>query len=138
MGKHIHMPTNLALDDQLIEEARRAGGHKTKKEAVTVALDEYVRKRLADLSRSHGRGWAILITDQAFPYNASVLPARLHSASAANHESGFHPSSNSNSQVAGSIFSPVLFPAAACGINAFAVNAHNKLPACLGERFTKL
>lgn len=40
-----HMPTNLALDDQLIEEARRAGKHKTKKEAVNAALDEYVRKR---------------------------------------------------------------------------------------------
>jgi hypothetical protein len=40
-----HMPTNLALDDQLIEEARLAGRHKTKKEAVTAALDEYVRKR---------------------------------------------------------------------------------------------
>lgn len=39
------MPTNLALDDQLIEEARRAGGHKTKKEAVNAALDEYVRRR---------------------------------------------------------------------------------------------
>ena len=39
------MPTNLALDDRLIEEARRAGGHKTKKEAVTAALDEYVRRR---------------------------------------------------------------------------------------------
>ena len=39
------MPTNLALDDQLIEEARRTGRHKTKREAVTAALDEYVRKR---------------------------------------------------------------------------------------------
>ena len=39
------MPTNLALDDSLIEEARRAGKHKTKKEAVTAALDEYVRRR---------------------------------------------------------------------------------------------
>ena len=39
------MPTNLALDDDLIEEARRAGRHKTKKEAVNAALDEYVRKR---------------------------------------------------------------------------------------------
>jgi len=36
------MPTNLAIDDRLIEEARRAGGHKTKKEAVTTALREYV------------------------------------------------------------------------------------------------
>ena len=41
----LHMPTNLALDDQLIEEARRTGRHKTKREAVTAALDEYVRKR---------------------------------------------------------------------------------------------
>jgi Arc/MetJ family transcription regulator len=39
------MATNLALDDSLIEEARRVGKHKTKKEAVTAALDEYVRRR---------------------------------------------------------------------------------------------
>ena len=45
MCNTIHMPTNLALDDRLIEEARRAGGHKTKKEAVNAALDEYVRRR---------------------------------------------------------------------------------------------
>lgn len=45
MCNTLHMPTNLALDDHLIEEARRAGRHKTKKEAVTAALDEYVEKR---------------------------------------------------------------------------------------------
>ena len=45
MCDNLHMPTNLALDDRLIEEARRAGGHKTKKEAVNAALDEYVRRR---------------------------------------------------------------------------------------------
>jgi Arc/MetJ family transcription regulator len=46
------MPTNLALDDNLIEEARRIGNHKTKKEAVTQALSEYIaqRKRLEILS----------------------------------------------------------------------------------------
>jgi hypothetical protein len=38
------MPTNLALDDELINEARRLGGHRTKKEAVTAALREYVRR----------------------------------------------------------------------------------------------
>lgn len=38
------MPTNLAIDDRLIEEARRSGRHKTKKEAVTVALEEYIRR----------------------------------------------------------------------------------------------
>ena len=42
------MPTNLAIDDKLIEAARRIGRHKTKKEAVTTALSEYIahRKRL--------------------------------------------------------------------------------------------
>ena len=39
------MPTNLALDDRLIEEARRAGRHKTKREAVNAALAEYVKRR---------------------------------------------------------------------------------------------
>lgn len=39
------MATNLALDDELIEEARRVGKHRTKKEAVTRALEEYVRRR---------------------------------------------------------------------------------------------
>lgn len=39
------MPTNLALRDDLIDEAKSLGGHPTKKEAVTVALEEYVQRR---------------------------------------------------------------------------------------------
>jgi Arc/MetJ family transcription regulator len=39
------MATNLALDDALITAAQRAGKHKTKKEAVTAALSEYVKRR---------------------------------------------------------------------------------------------
>jgi len=39
------MATNLAIEDRLINEARKAGHHKTKKEAVTAALEEYVRHR---------------------------------------------------------------------------------------------
>jgi hypothetical protein len=39
------MATNLAIDDALIDEARRIGRHATKKEAVTAALDEYIRWR---------------------------------------------------------------------------------------------
>jgi len=39
------MPTNLAIDDRLIAEAKKVGHHRTKKEAVTAALDEYVRRR---------------------------------------------------------------------------------------------
>ena len=39
------MATNLAIDDGLIDEARRVGNHKTKKEAVTTALKEYIDRR---------------------------------------------------------------------------------------------
>ncbi len=39
------MPTNLAIDDRLIAEAQKLGGHRTKKDAVNAALDEYVRRR---------------------------------------------------------------------------------------------
>jgi hypothetical protein len=39
------VPTNLAIDDELINEARRIGNHATKREAVTAALDEYIRRR---------------------------------------------------------------------------------------------
>jgi Arc/MetJ family transcription regulator len=39
------MPTNLAIDDRLIEEARELGHHRTKKETVTAALDEYIQRR---------------------------------------------------------------------------------------------
>ena len=38
------MPTNLAIDDRLIDEARAVGGHKTKKDAVTAALHEYIKR----------------------------------------------------------------------------------------------
>jgi len=39
------MPTNLAIDDSLIEEAQKLGHHRTKKDAVTAALDEYIQRR---------------------------------------------------------------------------------------------
>jgi len=39
------MPTNLAIDDKLIENARRIGKHKTKKAVVTEALTEYIQRR---------------------------------------------------------------------------------------------
>ena len=39
------MATNLALDDSLVEEARRIGGHRTKREAVNQALADYVARR---------------------------------------------------------------------------------------------
>ena len=39
------MATNLAIDDRLIDEARRIGHHPTKKAAVTAALKEYIDRR---------------------------------------------------------------------------------------------
>lgn len=39
------MATNLDLDPKLIDEAVKLGGYKTKKEAVTAALEEFVRRR---------------------------------------------------------------------------------------------
>ena len=47
------MATNLALDDKLIIAAQKAGGHATKRAAVTEALTEYVQRhrqlKIADL-----------------------------------------------------------------------------------------
>jgi len=38
------MATNLGLDQKLIEEAKKIGGFKTKKDAVNHALEEYVQR----------------------------------------------------------------------------------------------
>jgi Arc/MetJ family transcription regulator len=61
------MPTNLAIDDKLIETARRVGKHKTKKDAVTAALSEYIahRKRLEILSL-----FGTIDFDPAYDYKA--------------------------------------------------------------------
>jgi len=39
------MATNLAIDDELLEEALRVGGQRTKKATVNEALREYVQRR---------------------------------------------------------------------------------------------
>lgn len=39
------MATNLAIDDNLLEEARIIGKHATKKAVVNEALTEYVQRR---------------------------------------------------------------------------------------------
>jgi Arc/MetJ family transcription regulator len=47
------VPTNLAIDDDLLAEALKVGGHRTKRETVNEALKEYIqrrrRRRLLDL-----------------------------------------------------------------------------------------
>lgn len=39
------MPTNLNIDDALLEEAVRLSGKKTKRDTVNAALQEYVARR---------------------------------------------------------------------------------------------
>lgn len=39
------MATNLAIDPELLEEAHRIGGHRSKKATVTEALREYILRR---------------------------------------------------------------------------------------------
>jgi len=39
------MPTNLAIDDQLLTKTVEAGGLRTKKDTVTKALEEFIQRR---------------------------------------------------------------------------------------------
>ena len=49
------MATNLDLDPALVDEALAIGGRRTKKEAVTEALQEYIaRRRQARIARLFG------------------------------------------------------------------------------------
>jgi len=48
------MPTNLAIDDDLLQEALRVGGRRTKRETVNEALAEYIRRRRRQFSRLFG------------------------------------------------------------------------------------
>ena len=42
---HLHMATNLQIDNDLIREALELGGHRTKRAAIEEALREYVQRR---------------------------------------------------------------------------------------------
>jgi Arc/MetJ family transcription regulator len=43
--KEAPVPTNLAIDDGLLDEALRVGGRKTKRDTVNEALQEYIQRR---------------------------------------------------------------------------------------------
>ena len=59
------MATNLSLDPSLIELAVKVGGERTKKAAVTRALEEYVaRRRQKHLAELMGK----LQWDESFDY----------------------------------------------------------------------
>jgi Arc/MetJ family transcription regulator len=67
MCRRSHMATNLSLDPALIERALEVSGEKTKKAAVTRALEEFIarrkQKRLLDLMGK-------LEWDESFDYKA--------------------------------------------------------------------
>jgi len=50
------MPTNLGIDEKLLEEALKVSGLKTKKSAVNEALKEFIRRRKQkDILSSFGK-----------------------------------------------------------------------------------
>lgn len=40
-----HMATNLKIDDSLVDEVLKLSGFRTKREAVTLALEEFISRR---------------------------------------------------------------------------------------------
>jgi hypothetical protein len=44
----------LPIDDRLLEEAQRAGGHRTPEAAVTEALQEYIHRKQAKILELFG------------------------------------------------------------------------------------
>ena len=45
MRTHMHMATNIELNEQLLKEVMKLGGIRTKKEAVNEAIPEHVQRR---------------------------------------------------------------------------------------------
>lgn len=68
------MATNLDLDPKLVEEVVKTGRYRTKKEAVTAALEEFVRRRkqaeIVDL-------FGTIDFDPAYDYKAERQSKRM-------------------------------------------------------------
>ncbi len=68
--KEAHMATNLAIDPDLLDRALEVSGERTKKAAVTRALEEYIARReqrkILDLAGT-------LDWDDAYDYKADRL-----------------------------------------------------------------
>ena len=59
------MPSNLAIDDELLEEAKSVGGYKTKRETVNEALREFIQRRQrVELTKLFGK----VVYDQRYDY----------------------------------------------------------------------
>jgi Arc/MetJ family transcription regulator len=67
MCKEIHMATNLSIDPDLLDRALAVSGERTKKAAVTKALQEFIaRRRQKSLLDLMGK----LEWDEGFDYKA--------------------------------------------------------------------
>ena len=67
MCKEIHMATNLSIDPDLLDRALAVSGERTKKAAVTKALQEFIaRRRRKSLLELMGK----LEWDEGFDYKA--------------------------------------------------------------------
>ena len=76
------MATNLAIDDKLILQALQIGHHKTKKEAVTAALQEYItRKKQSELINLFGK----VEFDESYNYKQARNRCRFLSTRACGH-----------------------------------------------------
>lgn len=65
--KEAHMATNLAIDPELLDHALSVSGVRTKKEAVTIALREFIaRREQARIVESFGT----LDWDEGYDYKA--------------------------------------------------------------------
>ena len=50
------MASNLAIDGELLEQAKRVGGYRTKRETVNEALREFIQRRQrAELAKLFGK-----------------------------------------------------------------------------------
>jgi Arc/MetJ family transcription regulator len=66
--KELEMPTNLALNDKLINEAMKLSGASSKKDAVNLALEEFIRmKKRQSLSTLAGK----MVFDKSYDYKKS-------------------------------------------------------------------
>jgi len=64
------MPTNLAIDEKLLEEALKVGGLKTKKNTVNEALREFIqRKKQKDIISLFGK----IEMDESYDYKRERL-----------------------------------------------------------------
>lgn len=72
------MATNLAIDPVLLDRALKAGGERTKKATVTVALEEYIARREQAKIVEH---FGSLDWDEGYDYKADRRSRDLDVAS---------------------------------------------------------